>query len=152
MKSVSIGALGSEMLTRRTATVTISAPEASTAAAFWAKSLYLPVPTISREAKVRPATCQMSSISAPAHEGDDLIIVAVLDLDVGEGRARDDLQIALDGDATRLETQLQRQLGDAHALGHAAVLAVDADRKGVVVNHAEPYSVPPWRRYPKSMC
>src|SRR5687767_5608575 len=49
------------MLTRRTATVTISAPDASTAAAFWAKSLYLPVPTISRDLKVRPATVQLSS-------------------------------------------------------------------------------------------
>ena len=37
------------MFTRRTATVTISAPDASTAAAFCAKFLYLPVPTISRE-------------------------------------------------------------------------------------------------------
>src|SRR3954468_24838231 len=100
------------MLTRRTATVTICAPEASTAAAFCAKSLYLPVPTISRDEKARPATCQVSSISAPAHEGDDLIIGAVLDLDGGERRARHDLEVALDGDATRLETQLQRQLGD----------------------------------------
>jgi hypothetical protein len=58
MKSVSIGCLGSEMLTRRTATVTISAPDASTAAAFSSKLLYLPVPTISREVKVRPATVQ----------------------------------------------------------------------------------------------
>jgi hypothetical protein len=37
------------MLTRRTATVTIWAPDASTAAAFCSKSLYLPVPTISRD-------------------------------------------------------------------------------------------------------
>ena len=49
-----------ETLTRRTATVTISAPLASSAAAFCAKSLYLPVPTISREVKVRPATVQVS--------------------------------------------------------------------------------------------
>jgi hypothetical protein len=48
------------MLTRRTATVTISAPDASTAAAFCSKLLYLPVPTISREVKVRPATVQLS--------------------------------------------------------------------------------------------
>ena len=46
------------MFTRRTATVTISAPEASTAAAFSSKLLYLPVPTIRREVKVRPATVQ----------------------------------------------------------------------------------------------
>jgi hypothetical protein len=66
MKSVSIGALRSAMLTRRTATVTISAPEASTAAAFSAKLLYLPVPTISRERKRRPATVQPSSASVAA--------------------------------------------------------------------------------------
>ena len=65
MKSVSIGALGSLTLTRRTATVTISAPDAATAAAFCAKSLYLPVPTIRREQKGRPATAQVSSTSPP---------------------------------------------------------------------------------------
>jgi hypothetical protein len=53
--------LGSLTLTRRTATVTISAPEASTAAAFCSKFLYLPVPTISREVKVRPATVHVSA-------------------------------------------------------------------------------------------
>ena len=57
---MSTGCFGSEMLTRRTATVTISAPAAATAAAFCAKSLYLPVPTISRDVKLRPATCQLS--------------------------------------------------------------------------------------------
>ena len=66
MKSVSIGAVGSETFTRRTATVTISAPDASTAAAFCSKSLYLPVPTISRERNVRPATVQVSSLAAGA--------------------------------------------------------------------------------------
>jgi hypothetical protein len=62
MKSVSIGALGSLTLTRRTATVTISAPLASTAAAFYSKLLYLPVPTIRREVKVRSATVQVSEV------------------------------------------------------------------------------------------
>jgi len=37
------------MFTRRTATVTISAPLASSAARVCAKSLYLPVPTSKRE-------------------------------------------------------------------------------------------------------
>src|SRR4029079_18168620 len=98
MKSVSLGWFGSEMFTRRTATVTISAPDASTAAAFSSRFLYLPVPTIRREVKVRPATVQVSDCmvagtftSAPANEMDDLIIVAVLDLHGGEGRARHDL-------------------------------------------------------------
>ena len=45
----------------RTATVTISAPAASTAAAFCSKSLYLPVPTIRRDLNVRPATVHVSS-------------------------------------------------------------------------------------------
>jgi hypothetical protein len=40
--------------TRRTATVTISAPEARNAATVCSASLYLPVPTISRDTKVRP--------------------------------------------------------------------------------------------------
>src|SRR3954453_13320864 len=103
MKSIRTGCFGSEMLTRRTATVTISAPDASTAAAFCAKSLYLPVPTISREVKLRPATCQVSVISAPADEGDDLVIVAVLDSDLGERRARHDLEVALHRHARQLE-------------------------------------------------
>src|SRR5579859_7359561 len=49
------------MFTRRTATVTISAPLASTAARVSAKSRYLPVPTISRDLKVRPANSNASS-------------------------------------------------------------------------------------------
>src|SRR6476661_2177436 len=61
MKSVKRGWLGSEMFTLRTATVTISAPEAATAAAFSSRLLYLPVPTISREVKLRPATDQLSA-------------------------------------------------------------------------------------------
>src|SRR5689334_5249688 len=63
MKSVRRGCVGSEMFTRRTATVTISAPDASTAAAFSSRLLYLPVPTMSREVKVRPATVQVSDFT-----------------------------------------------------------------------------------------
>src|SRR3954463_7919762 len=61
MKSIRRGWLGSEIFTRRTATVTISAPDASTAAAFSWRLLYLPVPTIRREVKLRPATVQLSA-------------------------------------------------------------------------------------------
>jgi len=50
MASSRLGWLASwPMFTRRTATVTISAPEASMAARVSAKSLYLPVPTSKRE-------------------------------------------------------------------------------------------------------
>src|SRR6187431_2732370 len=110
MKSVSIGCLGSDTLTRRTATVTISAPAASTAAAFCSKLLYLPVPTISREVKVRPATDQLSArtscwtvISAASDDMDDLIVVAVLDPDLREQRAGDDVEVALDRHAAGVE-------------------------------------------------
>src|SRR5690606_28221246 len=50
------------MFTRRTATVTISAPLASIARRVSAKSLYLPVPTISRERNVRPPRVKVSSM------------------------------------------------------------------------------------------
>src|SRR6266404_2860144 len=49
------------MFTRRTATVTISAPERSTASRVVAKSRYLPVPTMSRERYERPASTNGSS-------------------------------------------------------------------------------------------
>ena len=107
-------ASGSLILTRRTATVTISAPDASTAAAFCSKSLYFPVPTISREVKVRPATVHVSvKFSTPANEMDDLISVAVLDHHLAKGRARDDLQVALDRDPQRIQPDLGDQLRQA---------------------------------------
>jgi len=56
MKSTSFGWLGSVRFTRRTATVTISAPLASRARAFSSYDLYLPVPMMRRERQVRPAT------------------------------------------------------------------------------------------------
>jgi hypothetical protein len=53
------------MLTRRTATVTISAPDASMARLVSAKSLYLPVPTISRDRYLLPASSKKSSMFHP---------------------------------------------------------------------------------------
>src|SRR5512139_2358560 len=104
MKSTSIGCLGSLTLTRRTATVTIWAPDASTAAAFCSKSLYFPVPTISREVKVRPATVHVSvKFSTPANEVDDFISVAILDHHSPKGGARHDLQVPLYRDMERIE-------------------------------------------------
>src|SRR4029078_792439 len=109
MKSISAGCLGSEMFTRRTATVTISAPLASTAAAFSSKLLYLPVPTISREAKVRPATVHVSAAmdcgafnSTTSNEMHDLELVALTHFDILESRARNHFQIVLHGDLPRI--------------------------------------------------
>src|SRR5215212_9768672 len=52
--------------TRRTATVTISAPEARCAAFISAKLRYFPVPTISRDEKTRPATSKVSLSASTA--------------------------------------------------------------------------------------
>src|SRR4029077_16056843 len=54
MKSSRFSLPRSVMFTRRTATVTISAPLSSTAALVSAKSRYLPVPTISRDLNFIP--------------------------------------------------------------------------------------------------
>ena len=54
------------MFTRRTATVTMSAPDASCAACMIACDGYLPVPTIRREEKVRPAITRNQSFCQSA--------------------------------------------------------------------------------------
>ena len=89
--------LRSEIFTRRTATVIISAPEASCALTITAGDEYLPVPTISRDVKVLSAMVKLSMTfyrtpkdlryymtvsqeSHPtAHEIDDLHLIAVPD-------------------------------------------------------------------------
>src|SRR5579862_5950138 len=113
--STSMGWLGSDRFTRRRATVTISAPAASAAAAFWAQSLYLPVPTISRERKLRPATLQLysawtdPSMSAASDEVHDLNAVAVDEPRLPIGRPRHDLQVALDRDLAPVQTEHRNQ-------------------------------------------
>ena len=75
------------MFTRRTATVTMSAPEAACACAITACEEYLPVPTMSREANVRPAITKGVSVTAflPASdEVHDLEPVAFADDDLGK--------------------------------------------------------------------
>ena len=63
------GFLERSRLTRRTATVTISAPEASMAAAVSGPSLYLPVPTMRRERKRRPAMTRSSAAGCVVRRG-----------------------------------------------------------------------------------
>src|SRR5580692_11509461 len=63
MKSSS-DSLPRSRFTRRTATVTISAPLASRARAVSWKDLYFPVPTIRRERKERPAMINDSDMDA----------------------------------------------------------------------------------------
>src|SRR5712692_10505996 len=62
MKSSSDSLERSVRLTRRTATVTISAPEAAWARAISGKLRYLPVPTIKRDWKARPAITSESDM------------------------------------------------------------------------------------------
>src|SRR4029453_1530887 len=107
------------MLTRRTATVTSSAPEAWCACAISALLGYLPVPTIRREVNERSAMTRGSMVSgwqgpgfsgsqgpktlAPAHEIDDLDLVALADQLGGVVGATHDHEVALDGDTTRID-------------------------------------------------
>src|SRR5687767_15720708 len=68
----------SEMFTRRTATVTMSAPDASCARAMTACDAYLPVPMIRRDRNVRPAitngvsVIQQSQIPHPDHQSSSI--------------------------------------------------------------------------------
>src|ERR1700674_4752635 len=113
------------MFTRRTATVTISAPLSSTAALVSAKSRYLPVPTISRELNFLPpnsngVSCIFSvSIpgspalkkSAAADEVDYLDLVArPHDRRVVIGLGHD-LAIDLDGHAAAAHVEALEQRG-----------------------------------------
>ena len=77
----------------------------------------MPVPTISRDVNVRPATVQLSALdralhvhSTTSHEAHDLEIVAILNLHVAERGARHDFEIALDRHAHRVEAQLADEL------------------------------------------
>ena len=53
------------MLTRRTATVTMSAPEAAWHSRITGCDGYLPVPTMSRDRNVRPAMTKGVSVTVP---------------------------------------------------------------------------------------
>src|ERR1700733_4487446 len=85
MKSSRFSLPRSVIFTRRTATVTISAPLSSTAAFVSAKSRYLPVPTMSRDLNVLPPNSNevscifllpCASRSSAADEVDYLHLVA----------------------------------------------------------------------------
>src|SRR6185503_16435416 len=97
------------MFTRRTATVTISAPEASCACTITGLDGYLPVPMIRREVNVRPAIVSGSMRLPAADEVDDLDLVAVVDDFSAVERAADDGEVALDRDAAAVDAQRLQQ-------------------------------------------
>src|SRR5271154_1614155 len=118
MKSSRFSLPRSVIFTRRTATVTISAPLSSTAALVSAKSRYLPVPTISRDLNFLPpnsnkVSCIFSALRVALSAADE---VDYLDLVAGphNGRVviglRHNLAIDLDrhAPATHLELLEQR--------------------------------------------
>src|SRR6185503_2898903 len=115
------------MFTRRTATVTISAPAASVARRVSSNERYFPEPVISRDWYDLPASTNGSSsaiCSPAADEMDDLDRVAVVEHRVGVGRSGDDLAIHLDGDAARAESQRRHQVRHRGAGGKRLRLVV----------------------------
>src|SRR5688572_3852441 len=128
------------MLVRRIATVTISAPLASTAALVSAKSLYLPVPMRRRELYDLPPITSGSRFSCgfiragyrirlSAADGDhDLQAVPVGDTLLGVAAAGHDLAVALERDALARELQPLDQLRAIERRLEPAGLAVDGDQ------------------------
>src|SRR6266436_4763455 len=99
------------MFTRRTATVIISAPDASCACTITAGDEYLPVPTISREVNVLSAIRKLSTYAlsplpsalvdrrlAASNEVHDLDGVALVDRRLVEQVALEHRQVVLDRD------------------------------------------------------
>src|SRR5688572_838169 len=146
---------GSVMLTRRTATVTISAPETSTAFRVSANEAYLPVPTISRDRKLFPARTKGSSpaISAAPDEVDDLDRVALGETMRRVIRARHHGAVHLDRDPARPQSEARDQVGDGGVRRELARLVIHSDPHGVKdlppacrdVHHEVPAN-PPRRR------
>src|SRR5438094_2061546 len=138
--------------TRRTATVTISAPEATWASSIASKLGYFPVPTMRRDRNSRPARMKGSPLMltmvaraaggpclAPAHERHDLEPVAVVQAQRGVLGAGHDAQVVLDRHPRPVEGELAQHVGhrragrhpqrfpvhgnlDAPGLGHAAAI------------------------------
>src|SRR5262245_8597930 len=121
--------------TRRTATVTISAPAASMEWTMLSLSRYLPVPKISRERNVRPAITSgwsgtpvstVVAISTPSNKMHELEHITTLHGHAGEFSSVQDFPIVLDHDQLRIELQLAQQIGHGAAIEFALV-AVDGD-------------------------
>src|ERR1051325_3427552 len=99
------------MFTRRTATVIMSAPEASCAFTMTDGDEYFPVPTISREANVLPAIVKLESMNllSTADEVDDLHLIALAHQRVVECRALQDDQVVFDRHPARIDVELSQK-------------------------------------------
>src|SRR5690349_8665083 len=113
--------------TRRTATVTISAPDASSAARVCAMSRYLPVPTKSRDANRCAPIEKASSISSSAYELHDLESIAFVDARLRVLGAGNDLGVALDCDELIAEAERVEQRRHGGARCDVSILPIDHD-------------------------
>src|SRR5262245_24479809 len=102
------------MFTRRTATVTMSAPDASCAFTMTEGDEYLPVPTMSLEANVFPAITKesMADSLTSADEVDDLNLIAVADLGRVKRGPFQHHQIVFDCDPPRVDLELAEERCD----------------------------------------
>src|SRR4029450_3311873 len=101
-------------LTRRTATVMISVPDASCASRMTSMEEYFPVPTISRDVNSLPPRTRLVSymtLSSP-HRTDDLHLVAFGQCDRRVGALGRD--VAVDGDRRVLALDVQEREQAVH--------------------------------------
>src|SRR3954464_8177475 len=115
--------------TRRTATVTMSAPEASCASRMTCRLGYLPVPTMSRDLNSRPARINESVMArsyqlSAADERHDLERVPVVEAHGRVLRARHHAAVVLDRDRAPLEGEPAQELGERGARGQGHGLPV----------------------------
>src|ERR1041385_3101538 len=122
--------------TRRTATVTTSAPDASMARSISSLERYLPVPTSRREWNTRPPIVRGMSfttstavvIGSPAsHEMHQLHGVARSDAHVAQRRAAHDVAVVLHHHGARVELQRGQELQQRRAARYRVRLTVHYD-------------------------
>src|SRR5687768_9451897 len=105
-------------LTRRTATVIISAPDSSCASRMISLDAYLPVPTMSRDVYSLPPRTRVVSVimlSAP-HRSDDLDLVALTQRHRRILRFRCDLAVDSDGGELPAHVEMREQRVDAEGV------------------------------------
>src|SRR5438128_3360155 len=110
---------------RRTATVTICAPDAAMAFCMVGKSLYLPVPTTSREVnRCSPSNSSSDIPLSSAHEGDDLQHVSGRELLLRVPRSLHHRPVALHRHALGAHAEMPEQAGHGQAVGQLGAVSV----------------------------
>ena len=122
---------GSVMFTRRTATVIISAPDASCALTMTAGDEYLPVPTMRREEKLLSAIVKVSEFMRlpAAHKVDDFDLIALVHDNFVERPPLEHDKVMLDRDASSVDSQSGKKLAYGKRTRHLDSVAVELDRQ-----------------------